>query len=419
MKCWITALALTTVLLPAAAAADEDLKRATQDLQGAWRVTKIEHDKNTSVGNAEVKAFLFQGNMFILTDGERIVDKFKLDVSRKPKWLDTTVRQGVYALEGNDLKILWLAPRAERPAAVTFTPDQGQMLVHLTRDIQPFDEDDRIAITFAEESQRFGIAILRLKDPRDPKKPKRLLGDERGATNNTVVRIDGTDHIFGTAKAGSQWTKIDGKTYKGIKDGTRRWQSAMDFADSKVRITQTVEIVVGEQTRLYDTALVSYHIENLDSKPHKVGLRALIDTCIGGNPGQPIFIPPSTRDEQATLVDGKTILEGKKIPAFLRTLESLKLDNEQTTVAEMGFAIKGLEALDKLVICRWPHDKGGSEAGWDWPYRAIDDPKDKPKSTCVVLYWAQAEMRPGAKRLCGFTYGLGRVSAVPRRADDK
>lgn len=123
------------VFLPAIQAADEDLKRETQALQGSWQVTMIDHDKNNSVGEIKKLTFVFQGNKLILKNGDRIEDQtdYKLDVTRKPKWLDTSIRPGVYSLDGDALKILWLGPNAARPADVSFKEGQGLMLIHLKR----------------------------------------------------------------------------------------------------------------------------------------------------------------------------------------------------------------------------------------------------------------------------------------------
>lgn len=188
----------------------------------------------------------------------------------------------------------------------------------------------------------------------------------------------------------------------------------MRYEKERIEITQVVEVVVGEQTRLYDTALITYHLENRDDKEHTVGLRVMLDTYIGANAGPSVYIPPTDNEPKARVVDTKAELSRKEAPPFIRILESDKLDDANATVAEMGLQLKGLELLDKLVICRWPQEWGASEARWEWPFTAINDPKDKPKSSCVVLYWAKQNMKPDEKRHCGFCYGLGRISDARR-----
>jgi RNA polymerase sigma factor (sigma-70 family) len=285
-------------------------------------------------------------------------------------------------------------------------------------DIKPLDADNRINVLFSDRS--FGISLTKVADPKNPEKSKLLMREERGDTNNTIVRIDGNEYTFGKETAGARWAKVKGQVYKEFKAGDRKWVSAMDYVDSKVRIIQAVEIVVGEQTRLYDTALVKYRIDNLDSKSHAVGLRAMVDTFIGTNDGVPFLIPP-TAARPAYLLDTKEVFEKGRVPEFVRALETGDLNDRTATVAEMGLKLQGLEAINRMVICRWPDAHGGREARWDWPYQAMNDPPGKEPDSCVALYWDKQNLAAGGKRSVGYTYGLGRTAdstgleAVPMR----
>lgn len=286
--------------------------------------------------------------------------------------------------------------------------DNPFALDNLAANVVPIDQDPRIAVSFAD-SQRFCIDILKLRDPRYPEKPKRLMRDERGNTGNVIVRIDGVDHLFGKESSGTRWATINGKLTKERKVSDFKWVSAMDFLDSKVRVIQGVEIVVGEQTRLYDTALVKYRIENLDNQPHTVGLRAMVDTYIGLNDGVPFLIPP-TESKPAYLLDTVEVFGKDRIPEFVRALETGDLADQNGTVAEMGLKLKGLEPLDRMAICRWPEAYGAGEAKWEWPFQAMNNPPGKEADSCVALYWARNAMAPNAQRTMGYTYGLGRTA---------
>jgi len=94
-------------------------------------------------------------------------------------------------------------------------------------------------------------------------------------------------------------------------------------------------------------------------------------------------------------------------------LENDNLNDPNTTVAEMGLKIKKYEDIEKMVICRWPQEWGASEARWDWPYQAMNEPAGKEKDSCVVLYWPRVNMAKGEVRTMGYTYGLGRVGSAP------
>src|SRR5205807_474956 len=69
------------------------------------------------------------------------------------------------------------------------------------------------------------------------------------------------------------------------KDRDRAWQTWWETEYGRIRVIQSVEIAVGEQTRLYDTAIVRYQIWNRDKTPHTVGLRIMLDSYIGATDG--------------------------------------------------------------------------------------------------------------------------------------
>jgi len=280
---------------------------------------------------------------------------------------------------------------------------------------EPYDYEPRISISFTEDTQRPpGIAVLKLRDPLYPDKPKLLTRYERGNTNNVCVRIDGHDYIFGREQpaVGIKWKVLNGKVQREVKskDG-RKFISTMRYERERIEITQEVQLVVGEQTRLFDTALITYRVKNLDDRPHTVGIRALIDTYIGTNDGTPFHIPPTDDHPQMRMVDTMLVLEKAQIPAFVRVLENDNLKDPNTTVAEMGLKLRRYEDITRMVICRWPQDWGASEARWDWPFTPMNEPAGKEKDSCVVLYWNKLTMARDEERTMGFTYGLGRVGS--------
>jgi hypothetical protein len=284
---------------------------------------------------------------------------------------------------------------------------------------EPLDTINRIHVQFSD-SQRFGLVCPRLRDPRNPDKPKLLTRDERGITNNTCVRVEGYEYLFGHEIPGIRWVRDRGRIMKERpipgKDVDRAWQSAMEIEYGRIRVAQTVEIVVGEATRLYDTALIKYQITNNDKVPHTVGLRTMLDTFIGANDGVPFYIPPVINDGRETraahLVDKMEVFAQKDIPDFVQALESGDLNDPNATLAVLGLKIKRAEPIEKMVICRWPQNSearwGGTGAPGDWVYEPMDK-NPNAKDSCVCLYWQQVMMKPGESRTLAFTYGLGRV----------
>ncbi len=320
------------------------------------------------------------------------------------------------------------------------------------------DPEPRLGIKF-DSRMRFGIVMLKERDPNNPARFKRLTAKEDGWSNNTCVRLDGEGHLFGTPPVG-EWAQT--KRFESLKQvplGRDRhgWMSTWVYPRRNVRVRQTVEIIPNEQTRLLDTCLIHYLVENHDTIPHKVGIRVMLDTFIGSNDGVPFVIPG-----RAGLLETMQVFDQKNIPDYIEALENPDPANP-STIAHMGLKLHtvrirprdpDLEPLEKLVICRWP---GTSEKRWDWEYKAMNDsgqtdriaqvlaaqgvaspgspssvipqaavalgvaafsasalmndPPEEKNDSCVVLYWEDRPMEPGTRRAMAFTYGLGRISS--------
>jgi len=258
------------------------------------------------------------------------------------------------------------------------------------------DPHPRIAVFFDDTglaSMRFGVVML---DPNNPKAPisKQLTYDPRGRTNTTVVRIDNRDAVFGMQSG--KWQ------VQAEKPGKWSGRQSVWIFDGGIQATQTVEVIPGEplegsNTRLLDTCFVRYLLENKDARPHKVGIRAMVDTLIGKNDGVPFTVPGVPG-----LVDTcRDFPAQQPIPDFIQALEFSDLKHPGT-VAQMNFKLGGkLEPPDRVLLTHWP----GESPYWDVALANID------KDSAVVIYWNPRDLNPGAKREVGFSYGLGDIAA--------
>jgi hypothetical protein len=279
-----------------------------------------------------------------------------------------------------------------------------------------------------EPSMRFGVTMLNEPDPNDPSKPKRLTFDERGYTNNTVVRLDGYEWLFGDRPFRQ---KSDGKLLP--RDWPGRWlerevtdlgsdatgrkrqgtRSVWSYDQQHVLVTQTVEIVPGEQSRRLDTCLVRYKLENKDSQPHKVGLRFMLDTFIGANDGVPFTIPG-----QQQLCDTKyEFNRPEDVPDFIQALESGDLRNPGT-IAHLQLRLGGkLDAPDRVTLGAWPNpqlakrDPRCKQEKTLWVVPVLPIKTLSPPDSAVTIYWNDRPLEAGASREMGFAYGLGNVSS--------
>jgi hypothetical protein len=221
--------------------------------------------------------------------------------------------------------------------------------------------------------------------------------------------VDGNEYLFGNSGKGSygEWVK------KEVKRGHERvgWDSVWKVSADSIVVTQSVDLVPGDQTDLLDTVLVRYTVENQSKNQRTVGLRVMIDTFIGGNDGVP-FAVPGSEGKQDRLVDTMEVFDQKDIPDFIQALERPDL-KDPGTVAHLGLKLPEYEPLAQVVIARWPDSYGGKE--YKWPknpdYESMRSNSEKPDS-CIFLFWPTENMNAGEVRRMAFTYGLNTISGV-------
>jgi hypothetical protein len=211
-----------------------------------------------------------------------------------------------------------------------------------------------------------------------------------GGTNSTVLRIDGSDVAYGVDDAG--WLARPKALGKG-KDGRIRNGHWSTWAHERIKVTQVVEIVTS-RTGYPDACLVFYQLENTDTRAHDVGLRAMVDTQIANNDGNPFavggrqvtnFVDFKTAREVSTAIEARETTDGKR-PGF---------------IAQFTLRVGGpIESPGRVSLTHWP----GPIRSWDVPLENIAE------DSCVALYWHPARLEPNARRLVGYAYGQGIVN---------
>jgi hypothetical protein len=290
--------------------------------------------------------------------------------------------------------------------------------VALGEDGIPIDRRPRIKLAFEDghgdmhgsQTMRFGLVAL--AGP----VPKKLTFHEQGATNNTVLRINGQERMFGHAPG--RWKLRSAPLGRGPW-GTRDGKRSVWIYDEQIEVAQIVEVVPGDAIestpgkyqRQLDTCLVRYEIKNCGAAEQTIGLRVLLDTMIGRNDGVPFVIPGD-----AILCDTcRALNEPESVPDFLFALESPNLQNPGI-VTQLGLRIgPPIEQPSRVLLTHWPDRRlGGGERmqGWEIPLVSMRQFQD----SAVALYWNEKPLRPGETREVGFRFGLGRLSATPSAA---
>ena len=288
-------------------------------------------------------------------------------------------------------------------------------------------EQPKLPEIVRQPTMTFGLVMDR------EEKKKRLTFSPIGLSNNTCVRVDGKDFLFGrTGNGEGQWVEQEvprGKDLKGRSiDGTKSvWAVALD--GEKIVVNQVAEIVPsellpGETRRRLDTCLIHYEIKNEGTKDHLVGIRFLLDTFIGARDGVPFTIPGrsglcDTSDDFPT---------PDKVPDYIQVLENEDL-SKPGTVARVQFKIgEQFEAPGRVQLGGWPErvwklrgyrDAEGEMTRWNVPrvsmrggeFKVNKETTKLEPDSAVVLYWNPKSLKPGEVRKVGFSYGIGKVAS--------
>jgi hypothetical protein len=287
-------------------------------------------------------------------------------------------------------------------------------------------------------TMRFGLVMMRELNPAEPGRLKRLTFDEWGRSNNTCLRVDGAEVLFGDSAGtwGDRYRPLgkDPETGREVDGFESVWRL------NRLQVTQRVEIVPGRQSRCLDTCLIRYSLVNRDTDlkapPLLVGLRFLLDTFVGSVDGVPWTLPG-----QDALCDTRHAFDVSGLmPDFIEALERDEL-NDPGAVARVSLRLgRKLEPPSRGYLGAWP-SRALKEFGhrsaldemtlWDVPYLPMRELHDriqerlrqgqvrpevaaevKPNSA-VTLYWEEKALAPGVKREVGFAYGLGQTSPDP------
>jgi hypothetical protein len=266
---------------------------------------------------------------------------------------------------------------------------------------------DLLTLQFHPERHgSFGLEMKHEKDPTDPGRQKRLTYDARGAGDNIIVKIDGSEYFF-HQRTSDRPNEV--KPLPPLKNGPKRIGqiNIKKFKEFDIEVEQEVELIPGASNNR-DTCLVLFRISNKSkTQAHKVGLRVLMDTYIGANDGVPFTIPG-----REGFLDTKEDFREKDIPAYIEVIEKPDTPKDLGTVVRMGLkglrdAGSDLEPISRMLICLYP---GSQMKDWDWE---IESMKKNPqnKDSCVALFWAEQTMTPGdPTRVMGYTYGLSELA---------
>lgn len=118
----------------------EQSAKDLEKLQGTWEVVSIEaEEKNLPKEDVKGSTFVFAKDKLTMGKGDKTESAtITLDASRKPKWINTKSKegddlQGIYHLDGDDLKICLSKKIRDRPKGFATKDDSDHGLLILKR----------------------------------------------------------------------------------------------------------------------------------------------------------------------------------------------------------------------------------------------------------------------------------------------
>jgi len=245
---------------------------------------------------------------------------------------------------------------------------------------------------------RFGVRTTEGDPARQDDDNKLLTFSPSGDTSNTRLWVDGDTPIIGS---GGTWRRPPGQEGERI---------AASWEYRGVRVDQNLKLIAVATGKPRDTMRVEYTLRNTDTRPHAVGVRAMIDTLIGNNDGVP-FVVPGRVGVTTTACE----MEGEKVPEFVQALETGELTNPGVIVR---ITLRdGEKRPDRVVLSGW----AGGDMPWEYlaalggTGASLRRGGNGEPDSAIGIYYSPRTLAPGAKRKVAFYYGLGGVSSTKSR----
>ncbi len=112
---------------------DDETKKEQEKLKGTWVVVSSEKSGKPHEDTKNAK-FIFDGDeltVILKGDENKGKDGFRLNLSKKQKWIDSRLGRGIYELDGDGLRI---CSAEERPTEFVSKPKSNVYLYVLKRE---------------------------------------------------------------------------------------------------------------------------------------------------------------------------------------------------------------------------------------------------------------------------------------------
>lgn len=270
--------------------------------------------------------------------------------------------------------------------------------------VQIDNEYIRIVVNTGEtNSGRFSVGTTGGDPDRITDQNKHLIyGGDDPWTSYTTVRIGNQNWVYGSEtdrRAG--FNALYGEMIQPPTIVDDKIESCWRMGP--IEVWQILSITRSNTTGLLDTAQIEYHIENIDSTSHMVGVRLMLDTMLGANDGAPFRV-----DDGGIITD--SVYYARDMPQFWQAFDSLA--NPQV-MSQGTLTGPGVTSPDRVYFTNW-----GSLADSTWnfdftPGRDFQRIGEFELDSAIALFWDQVALDPGEVRTFVSYYGLGGVTIAP------
>ncbi len=222
----------------------------------------------------------------------------------------------------------------------------------------------------------------------------------------TTIYIDQKPFIFGGSSLKTQkrtGTIFNYGTFNYHKIINQQIHTSYQF--DEVEVIQQLSLIRNPMTKIKDTALIKYKINNHSITTKNVGLRLMLDTKLGQNDGAPFRIGSES-------ITSEIMFEKNKIQDYWQTFDSLTSPNVIAQGILRNFT-HNISPPDRLILSNW-----GSliDQPWDFNYqkgRPFIRSDEIEKDTALALYWDSTTIHPNSSIIHSTAYGLGGVTLSP------
>mgnify|MGYP000952653427 FL=1 len=222
-------------------------------------------------------------------------------------------------------------------------------------------------------------------------------------TSYTTIRVDGDDFVFGgrtQTSAGRRGPFGKMVMEPQIAEGN---MVRTVYQIGPIEAEQMLSFTRSSTTGLKDTARIAYKLTNVDTAPHQIGMRLMLDTMLGANDGAPYRVK-----ERSVTTD--TLFRKSDMPDFWQAFDSLA---DPQVMSQGTLKGPGVTTPDRVYFSNWGVL---AESIWNFDFeidRIFLRKGEFELDSAIAMFWDPLLIQPGESVTWVTYYGLGGITIAP------